>query len=152
MGLDMYLSAKKHLGNWDFNPEEKKLNGKVREALGLDHLDNDHASVEVCVGVGYWRKANQIHKWFVDNVQNGEDKCRPHYVPAEKLQKLLDTCKLALNNKDATKLPPQSGFFFGNTEVDEWYWNDIDRTISILERCLNDKALKGYEFEYQSSW
>lgn len=25
--------------------------------------------------IGYWRKANHIHKWFVDCVQDGEDDC-----------------------------------------------------------------------------
>ena len=28
--------------------------------------------------VGYWRKANQIHNWFVENVQDGEDDCCYH--------------------------------------------------------------------------
>ena len=41
--------------------------------------------------LAYWRKANQIHKWFVDNVQEGVDNCGEYYVSHEKLQELLDT-------------------------------------------------------------
>lgn len=39
----------------------------------------------------YWRKANQIHKWFVDNVQDGNDDCGRYYVSKDNLKNLLDT-------------------------------------------------------------
>ena len=43
--------------------------------------------------VAYWRKANQIHNWFVENVQNGEDDCRCHdEVTEDKLLTLLNIC------------------------------------------------------------
>ena len=43
--------------------------------------------------VMYWRKANAIHKWFVDNVQGGEDDCREYPVSNDQLIELRDTCK-----------------------------------------------------------
>ena len=43
--------------------------------------------------VGYWRKANQIHNWFVKNVQDGIDDCGTYEVTEEQLVDLLDTCK-----------------------------------------------------------
>lgn len=43
--------------------------------------------------VGYWRKANQIHKWFVDNVQNGIDNGDRYKVTREQLEDLLYLCK-----------------------------------------------------------
>ena len=43
--------------------------------------------------VGYWRKANQIHQWFVDHVQDGVDDCDYHHeVTKEILEELRDTC------------------------------------------------------------
>lgn len=43
--------------------------------------------------VGYWRKANHIHNWFVENVQDGEDDCRYHgEVTKEDLEELLVSC------------------------------------------------------------
>lgn len=49
--------------------------------------------------VGYWRKANQIHNWFVENVQNGEDDCEYHHeVTKETLELLLKICKLVLKS------------------------------------------------------
>lgn len=43
--------------------------------------------------VGYWRKANAIHRWFVENIQDGEDDCDYHReVTAEDLEELRDLC------------------------------------------------------------
>lgn len=43
--------------------------------------------------IGYWRKANAIHQWFVDNVQDGEDDCQYHReVTEDDLIELRDLC------------------------------------------------------------
>ena len=42
----------------------------------------------------YWRKANQIHNWFVINVQNKLDDCGNYEVTKEALETLLEQCKL----------------------------------------------------------
>ena len=43
------------------------------------------SSVEI--EVGRWRKANQIHNWFVQNVQYGEDDCRKYEVDTKALKR-----------------------------------------------------------------
>lgn len=43
--------------------------------------------------VMYWRKANHIHNWFVENVQDGIDDCATHYVSPDDLKALLDACE-----------------------------------------------------------
>lgn len=48
--------------------------------------------------IGYWRKANHIHKWFVDNVQKGEDDCREYIVERNQLGDLLHTVKDVLEH------------------------------------------------------
>jgi hypothetical protein len=59
---------------------------------------------------------------------------------------------LALKEKDKAEalLPTQSGFFFGSTEFDEWYWQDVTSTIEIIDKCL--KMDDTWSFKYQSSW
>lgn len=47
--------------------------------------------------VGYWRKANQIHNWFVENVQNGVDDCGYYECTEEDLDKLLEICMTVKN-------------------------------------------------------
>lgn len=52
--------------------------------------------------VAYWRKANAIHDWFVEHVQDGVDDCDYHNeVTKEVLEELLDTCERVL---DASEL------------------------------------------------
>lgn len=42
---------------------------------------------------GYWRKANHIHKWFVENAQNGVDDCGVYPVTKNQLRELYELCK-----------------------------------------------------------
>ena len=51
--------------------------------------------------VGYWRKANAIHRWLVENIQNGVDNCEYYEVTKEKLEELLETC---IQVRDGSKL------------------------------------------------
>lgn len=104
--------------------------------------------------VGYWRKANMIHKWFVDNVQNGVDDCGIYTVSKGQLEELLEICRGIQNYTEdpETLLPTQPGFFFGSTEYDEWYYEDIKDTIDILEKVLAETDFDNYRITYQSSW
>lgn len=152
MGLDMYLYKKNYIwsGEW-VNPEAKqevivKTGGKVDTKIKPERIKY------VVEEVGYWRKANQIHNWFVQNVQNGNDDCGNYYVSREALEGLLNICRIVSVDKEKAEelLPTQSGFFFGGTEYDEWYYQDIENTIKILEDVLSDET--GDDFEYSSSW
>lgn len=123
--------------------------------MGLDmflQARNNKKNVAV-VEVGYWRKANQIHQWFVQNVQNGVDECEKHSVTKEQLLELREACSAVLMDKDkaAYILPTQGGFFFGSTDYDEWYLGDLEETIKIIDRAT---ALidEGWDITYQSSW
>lgn len=78
MGLDMYLTKKIYIGgNYEWNKVEgivdiKKDNKQIPIDLSkVTYIDEQ---------VAYWRKANAIHKWFVDNVQEGNDNCQSYYV------------------------------------------------------------------------
>lgn len=147
MGLDMFLYAKRTF--WNFNDADKEIEQKVSSVLPeIDGMEFRSIVVEA----GYWRKANQIHRWFVENVQEGKDDCNEYWVSREKLQQLLDLCKQLM--ADTTKawelLPTSKGFFFGSTQYDTMYWEDIQHTIDVLEKCL---ALpENWDFEYRASW
>ena len=145
MGLDMYLYARQFAFNGFKNQDlYDKLVQEAPFAL-------DTATLQV--QVAYWRKANQIHKWFVDHVQDGNDNCEEYRVTRDQLQLLLDNCKLVLINKEEAHnlLPPQEGFFFGSYEYDEFYWQDIQDTIDQIEKILNEYP-EEWDFKYQSSW
>lgn len=115
--------------------------------------------------VGYLRKANHIHNWFVENVQDGEDDCCYHReVEKEDLLDLLDACETVLVScelvdgqvKDSSiadiLLPTASGFFFGGTDYDEWYVEDIKKTIDIIKNVLETTDFHRQMIYYVSSW
>jgi len=145
MGLDMYLNARQFTAKDYAKPE--LYNKLVQEAP----FALDFATLEV--QVAYWRKANQIHAWFVKHVQNGKDDCQEYRVTRDQLQLLVDNCKLVLMNKEeaANLLPVQEGFFFGSYEYNEYYFGDLQDTIDQIERILNEYP-EDWDFKYQSSW
>ena len=179
MGLDMYLTKKHYVKNWDHYTKEERI--KITITKGGKPLKINNIS-EVVEEIATWRKANQIHKWFVDNIQDGEDDCKKYYVPDEKLEELLNVCKIVkqeaklkkgkiVNGYSVTKngdipiledgeyitnadiihdlLPNSEGFFFGSQDYDQWYMMDIDYTIQQLTEALKNK---NGSFYYQSSW
>ena len=150
MGLDMYLEKRTYVKQWDHQSAEEKHEVVVTKGGQPTNIDPKKVKY-IIEEAGYWRKANQIHRWFVENVQNGVDNCGDYYVGSEKLTELLEICKKveADHSLADTLLPSASGFFFGGTDYDEWYYNDITNTIAILEEALADKH---GDFYYSSSW
>jgi hypothetical protein len=141
MGLDMYLYAKKFY--WHNEPQPV-IAGKP------DTFKVTYVTVEAV----YWRKSNHIHHWFVENIQGGQDDCGHYFVSREDLRRLVDTCKVILADHDKAEelLPTQGGFFFGSTSYDEWYFGDLEATVTDIERALNELPEDQWEFEYTASW
>lgn len=174
MGLDMYLYKKTYIGNNYKKPEEQI-------SIKVDGIKQERVN-EIVERVGYWRKANAIHNWFINNCSDGDDDCREIYIDREKLKELLGTVTLVLDSsklvkgkihngtiyKDGKKvenyedglvmentkiakkfLPTKVGFFFGGTNYDQYYYEDLKETKKILEEVL--KETDG-DFYYQASW
>ena len=104
--------------------------------------------------VAYWRKANAIHGWII-NTTNAIDDCTPISLEKHDLYVLRDLCVKVLDThtEEAARelLPPTSGFFFGSDVIDEFYWEDIEETITLLNKALNESTDDAM-FEYQASW
>ena len=158
MGLDMYLRRSVYIGaNYEHNKIEGEIN-ITRNGIPVKIIFQNVTEIEE--SCGYWRKANAIHKWFIENVQEGVDNCKEYYVSKDKLEMLLDICnKIKANPILAPELlPTQEGFFFGNTDYEECYWDDIELTIKILNIVLadteerNGKTYLRGDIYYQSSW
>lgn len=120
--------------------------------MGLDMMLNAKGKHRAYYEAMYWRKVNAIHQWFVENVQDNADDCEEYPVSREQLTTLLELCELVANNPNEASnvLPTQEGFFFGGTEYDEWYFDNIKRTVEELRALLNDVEVD--TFVYQSSW
>lgn len=177
MGLDMYLKKKKYVGlNYDHNVDTSKKTQIIINDEVIDYSKLIHLEFEAM----YWRKASSIHKFFVDNIQDGNDDCKEYEVSKENIELLLNYCKKdvdylnSLSTVDSVKqensftkekytykiyqdvdesklnLTTQSGFFFGSTAYDEYYIDSLKKTIENIEKELPD--FDKYEYYYQSSW
>lgn len=150
MGLDMYLTADRFMSPYFAEGDDVRIDVISNQfaELGINKITT------VTAQLGYWRKANAIHKWFVDNTQDGVDECQKTYLETADLQKLLDVVNevLADNSKAKELLPPQDGFFFGNTSDDEYYFQCLADTKEILERIIGNDGLKVWSLYYHSSW
>ena len=183
MGLDMYLEGSFSTRAYE-RPTDQDLDD-MREgkevtlkkssefedaiaAIGFEDAPIDYAynHFTYVFPIITWRKANAIHKFFVDEVQEGNDNCERHYVPRETLQELLDRITTILDIKTpvaremkAEELLPTDieGCFFGSKEYDDWYYKDLENTKKTLEKVFEyeEQAEAGKCFDsfyYQSSW
>ena len=151
MGLDMYLEKKTYVKNWDHMKDEEKTEVTIKKGgKEMTQIRTERIS-EITEEIAVWRKSNAIHKWFVDNVQEGEDDCKSYYVGKDQLKELLNEVKLVLLDKDSADdiLPTQKGFFFGGNEYDDYYFEDMEYTKEILEKVMNESE---GDFYYSSSW
>lgn len=152
----MYLRAEKYVSGYEFSPDDgQQLYATLVGQCGAESIvDPGTPSATVQFTVAYWRKANSIHRWFVEHVQKGNDDCGNYYVSREQLRELRDLCKHVLADRELAtadaSLPTAPGFFFGSTEYDQWYWTNLEQTVDMLDRAL--AAPEEWDFEYHSSW
>ena len=77
------------------------------------------------------------------------------------LVELRDICRKINKTKSQALveelLPPSEGFFFGGTEVDDYYFEDIKETLKILNPLIKELEKENKEgvhssILYQASW
>lgn len=173
MGLDMYLNAERYVSGYDHSPKHSRQRyGSIRAAAELTEYsppDHDDKYVEVSTCVMYWRKANAIHAWFLNKrgprTGDGQviDDCRPIDVDIDDLRELLSTARGAIAayqagdfDKCMELLQPVPGFFFGSTDIDDWYLRDLQDTVAGLEHIIKaydaEEALTKTTPEHRGLW
>lgn len=101
MGLDMYLFKK-------------------QKGCSLEHKK---------AGVAFWRKADQLHNWFVTNGKKHVDNSEYQLVCESDLSEILKLCRAALADKS---VDPNS------SEESARYYEGIKYTIETIEYLLAD--------------
>lgn len=164
MGLSMGLYLRKHefvsKFDKDFATKRAGFYPEELEEFEADMAARSFLSKNVDYQVGYWRKANAIHRWFVHNCADGVDECQDVYVPVAQLKKLLEVCKKTLDDHTWAPelLPTTDGFFFGGQEYDDWYFEQLEYTVDLIEKVLkvlkNQEAASSayYDVYYRASW
>ena len=165
MGLDIYFHKTKRtewkrfqneLSDYENLPQDKR-----------NEEENPYRDFEP-EEIGYFRKVNFLMSFF-----NYEDNCEYKEITRERLQALRDACaeiakmkpvrieitrydyggtdevkdySLADKERCAELLPTQSGFFFGGTDYDKWYFADVKdclRQMKKFRKLLTD-GVTGY--------
>ena len=178
MGLDMYLYKKHYVKNWDHNPKEDQFTISVKKGGKKFGEINPKRIAFIVEEVGYWRKFNALHGWIVQNVADGTDDCKEIYISDSRLEQMLDILKKVKSVIDNSEkrveehedyftkekfdyviyecsdeleelFPPTEGFFFGGDEIDTYYKNDVEKTITLFEELLEENSGDLY---YRASW
>jgi len=158
MGLDMYLSRKFYVKNWNHTADNDKYSITITKGEKPSFIPTDKIT-SITTEEMYWRKANAIHNWFVTNVQDGNDDCNEYYVDTEKLKKLLSIVNEIIkdHSKAPELLPTSAGFFFGDTSYNDYYFSDLEDTqktlsVLLLANKIEQSTRSEGQFYYQSSW
>lgn len=174
------------VNDWGLDEDDLKINAEIIDHLrqyvrfhttnyGFKYLVLSTSDSNDNPEMMYWRKANAIHNWFVENVQNGVDDCDYYEVSIDQLYDLMDCCAKILatipkletilaskeyNYVFPTKaietaqevLPTVSGFFFGDTNYNYFYFQDILDTFNVLKKLIENFDSEKYFYYYHSSW
>ena len=95
----------------------------------------------------YFRKVNFIFHYFDETIGTMHDQWFAFVTP-EDVDDLIDRCEKVLKNHDLAHelLPTQSGFFFGSTDYDDWYFSDVKDCLKQMKkyRKLLKDGVTGY--------
>ena len=155
MGLDSYIMGLKEVSNPFKAINKPNVNAAAKAVWDSLKLDADLiGSVKVRVVLAHWCSANQIHGWFVNNVQKGIDNQRDHPVTGEQFQRIMALFKKAIGGEEKAGkiLPSMKELFSGDTELDEEYFEKLQGTIDEITRILEDPNYDDWELRYDSSW
>jgi hypothetical protein len=85
--------------------------------------------------IAYFRKVNFLMTYF-----SYEGNCEYKLIEKGEVEGLIDRCKKVLDNHKLADelLPTTSGFFFGDTNYDQWYFHDVENVRRAFEGMLEN--------------
>ena len=151
MGLDIFFRAKSK--NEKLRKEYEEIYAEYRDALKRydneggfeDKINVLEDKLDKCYNalhsdIAYFRKVNFLLPYF-----GYEENCSNIVIDRCEIEELVNVCKKVLDAKNTNEaesvadelLPTEAGFFFGSTDYDEWYFNDVrevaDKFTEILD-------------------
>lgn len=128
------------------------------KAIGLDQyvfrsttVTNDDGEEERPL-LAQFRKENWLNAAIESIVGHEVENCVDVTITRAQIEEVLKRINMVLKDHDLAPalLPTQSGFFFGGTDYDEWYFDGLKRTRRILANILDGNADE--EFIYTIWW
>ena len=145
MGLDITFYKAKRLKD---NETKERLE-EIRKELAAEYLksidernsklikelEDEKEKINPWNEVAYFRKVNFLIPFF-----GYEENCSNIEIDKYQVEDLIEACKEVLANHDKASffLPTQAGFFFGSTDYDDWYFDDVQNVKEKFEEILAD--------------
>lgn len=171
MGLDIFIYrakreglAKRQARIKEIEEEEDLIYSLGREEFEkpeiqeqLKALQKEYEEVRPYKEVAYFRKANLLVRYF-----NYKENCTYQELSKEKVESLVEDCQKVLDlyqkyqGEDITDkleelLPTTSGFFFGRTDYDKWYFKDVENVLNEFTKILTTTNWRS-EIVYLYCW
>lgn len=129
---------------------EFKIYHYTRGVLNLPELEEEvENEIEMSYEEynAYFRKVNFLFYYFDQTIKTMHDQWFAFVTP-EDVDDIIDRCERVLkDNRLAHELlPTQSGFFFGSTDYDNWYFHDVKNCLKQMKkyRKLLKDGITGY--------
>lgn len=144
------LNKFKYFKNYNYKIEDYLKNPDLEDVI--ERLKSDIHYYYVGEDV-YFRKVNFIYGFFSEEINPDTESC---IVSKSRIEDLIDACKRVFQNKGDVgyaeeHLPTQAGFFFGSTEYNDWYWEDVEDCYKKMTEVL-DQMDEGDVFLWEFSW
>lgn len=149
MGLDQYIYISK-----------EELEEDYYEVLG-EATENEYGDVfydeeSVLTEIAYFRKSNWLHGYFdrlcEERTGHGIEDCEYFVFSKHDLHTLLEIARDVIATDSIAYaedwLPPQSGFFFGSTAIDDYYFEDLQDFVDTMEKWEDSDE----QFVYYAWW
>ena len=153
MGLDSYLYAHTFVSSLYGKEGEAEVFNSIKELMQASpFIEEDQLYfAEAKIQVGYWRKFNALHHYIIKNITNGVDNCNPIEFTRHEITKLVSVLEEVNEDNAAELFPTTSGFFFGSTDYDEYYFTQVNNAKQFISNLLENSP-KNWTFTYQASW
>ena len=105
--------------------------------------------------LAYFRKVNFLIPFIEDYYDINLENCKDVEIDKECIEELLIRCNevLADNSLAEKLLPTEAGFFFGDTDYNEFYFNDVKQVRDKCVDLANEfDSLKNNEYIVFNIW
>ena len=145
MGLDITFYKAKRLKDNETKERleeiRKELDAEYLKSIDernsklINELEDEKEKINPWNEVAYFRKVNFLIPFF-----GYEENCSNIEIDKYQVEDLIEACKEVLVNHDKASflLPTQEGFFFGSTDYDDWYFDDVQNVKEKFEEILAD--------------
>ena len=145
MGLDITFYKAKRLKDNETKERLEEIRKELateylksideRNSKLINELEAEKEKINPWNEVAYFRKVNFLIPFF-----GYEENCSNIEIDKYQVEDLIEACKEVLANHDKASflLPTQTGFFFGSTDYDDWYFDDVQNVKEKFEEILAD--------------